>query len=136
MQYTITISDARLAAGLVKQLAAYNAGQADADKLTAEQFIVAMLPLKEWADTYAPEWVPTGDWLQRWTAAEKKAIRAMGLTDAMIQGWLDDLDANPQVELTGVRVQTGVPYVCNKLEANGFFAAGQGAVRAAEILAF
>ena len=136
MDYTLSVTDPRLVAGITKQLAAYNAGQAEGDALTAEQFLAAMLPLKEWADLHAPEWVPTGDWLQRWTAAEKKAIRAMGLQDAQIQSWLDDLDVSPMVQLTGARVQTGVPTVCAALEAQGVLAQGQGAVRAAEILAF
>jgi hypothetical protein len=136
MQITVTISDPRLAAGLQKQFAAYNAGQVPADVLTIEQFAAAMLPLKDWADRWAPASIPSGEWLQRWTADERKAARGLGVQSAQVQAWLDDLDAHVDVNLTHQEVIDGVHAVTAILEQQGVIAAGQAAVRAAAILAF
>lgn len=55
MDYTLTISEPRLVAGITKQAARYNAGQVEADRLTEPQFLAAMLPLRQWAEELAPE---------------------------------------------------------------------------------
>jgi hypothetical protein len=136
MQYTITVTDARLVAGLSKQLAAYNAGQSEADQLTAEQFIVAMLPLQQWADAHAPASVPLGIWLQRWTDAERAGAFALGSQDERVKAlWLQML-AHSEVQPDNPDLQAGVPLVCAALEQMGVIASGQGAFRAAAISAF
>lgn len=88
--------------------------------------------------------IPTGDWLQRWTAAERKTARAIGAglvpgvpaaIAQQVQGWLDQLDASPLVNLGDAVVVQGVPQVCALLEAAGAIAAGQASARAAAIAA-
>lgn len=85
---------------------------------------------------------PTGEWLQRWTAGEKKQIRAIGAgtvagiaasTCAQVQGFLDRIDASPVINLSDPDVVNGVPLVCQLLEATGVIPPGGAASRAATI---
>jgi hypothetical protein len=106
-----------------------------ADNLTYIQ-LRGLSMLQSWYDTNQGAFrIPTGDWLQRWTAEEKKAIRAMGAANPQIQGWLDRLDVEPVVKLSDPDVVTGVPAICAALEQQGLIPAGSANARAAEITA-
>lgn len=79
--------------------------------------------VQSWYDTNQDAFrIPTGDWLQRWTAEERKAIRAMGAGSAQVQAWLDDLDASTIVKLSDPRVTQGVPAVAQALVQAGVIA--------------
>lgn len=88
--------------------------------------------------------IPSGAWLQRWTADERKTARAIGAgkvadidaaTADQVQGWLDQLDASQFVNLTDAVVTSGVPTMCTLLEQLGVIPAGQADARAAAIMA-
>lgn len=88
----------------------------------------------QWAGAFSSRVrVPTGTWMQRWTVAERKAIRAMGLQNAQVEAWLDQLDASEYVNLTHPSVITGVAAVCHSLQEAGLVA--DASARAVEILA-
>lgn len=123
-------------AGMLRHLAHLNAQRDPGDPMTAESLLRAVAPLASWADTYAPDVLPVGDWMKRWTADEKKGVRALGLKNPQIQAWLDDLDNSPTVTISHAKVQQGVPVVCAALEQAGVIPAGQGAVRAAAIAGY
>ena len=137
MDYTITVTDPRLVAGIAKQTARYNAGNADAP-LTEAQFLAAMLAgsIKGWADELAPNSIPTGTWLQRWTPEEQAGAFTLGAQSDVVKAlWLKLLD-HATVELDNPDLVSGVPQLCAALEQAGVIAAGQGSVRAAAILAY
>lgn len=89
-----------------------------------------------WAESLQGAWrIPVGKWLQRWTDAEKLAVRQLGAQDAQVQAWLNEIDRNEFVNLTHDSVVIGVPAVCAALEQLGVIAAGQASERAAAVQA-
>lgn len=138
MDYTITISDQRLVAGIAKQTARFNAGQAEGYTLTEAQFLAAMLDsqINEWANELAPAAIPLGQFLARWTPEEQAgAFTLGGQSEEMRTLWLTLLQAEP-VHLDDARLIAGVPQVCAALEQMGVIAPGRAAARAAAIMAF
>lgn len=80
--------------------------------------------------------IPSGEWLQRWTAEERQAVRyVLAPNSPQIRAWLEMLDASPVVHLDHVEIQQGTPVVCAALEQIGVIAPGQAAARAAAITA-
>lgn len=136
MKYIIDIENPRYVAAIDKQLAAYNAGQEEADTLTAEQYLATQLPLPDWADRHAPAAIPLGDWLQRWTEDEREgALQLAGANSDIRALWLK-LIGSQLVHLDHESLLHGVPLVCAALEKMGKIEEGQAAVRATAITAY
>ena len=136
MNITITLSD-RQAAGLTRTVADFNAKQAEADKLTPEQFALVEFGhiAKKW-EASAPDAIPMAEWLQRWTDLEKRAALLMAAQNAQLLDWWVDLLNTVNFRYDDPRAQAGVPELCQSLEAAGVIDPGQAATRAAAILAY
>ena len=136
--YTITITDPRHLAGIAKQVTAFNGGQGDGNTLTVEQYLGAMLDpqIQEWTERHAPISIPTGDWMQRWTAAEQAAALGLAAQSPDIMSMWVELLKSPTVNLEHPLLVQGVPQLCAALESAGAISSGQAATRAAQIMAY
>jgi hypothetical protein len=126
MDLAVTITDAARLAGLSRALAAYNTSN---PPLTEQEFVQKVVDgqLDAMAKTYVRSTLTKLEFLDRFTAEERIAIRAAAATNGVVKDYLELLNAATEVSLTSVRTVGGV----QALEAGELIAAG----RAAEILA-
>lgn len=127
MDITVTITNDHRFTALQAALAAYNQGN---PPLTEAQFVQKLIDgaVDGFVGAYLNTRIDVIDFLERFTAAERVAIRTEGKTNPVIDDYLKLLDAAPggKVNLTGERTIAGV----QTLESEGLIGLG----RAAEIL--
>jgi hypothetical protein len=127
MNITITITDATQLLGLQRALDLQNTARST--PLTAEEFIQGMVinQVNGFVATNVVTRISPFDFLSRFTAAERAAIRTAAQTNGTLADYIGMVGAAPVVVLTDTLTTTGV----NELEAAGLIAPG----RAAQILA-
>jgi hypothetical protein len=127
MDYTVSVSNAAKSIALTRALNAYNAGN---PTLNEQQFIQKLVDgqLDGLVASYVNVRIDVIDFLNRFTAQERVAIREAAKVNAQLDDYLQLLNAAPggKVNLTSDTVSAGV----QSLEAAGLIGTG----RAAEIL--
>lgn len=119
----IVVTEPARAAGLARALAAYNERN---PQLSQEEFVQKMVDgqLDALAKAYVTTTLSKNEFLDRFTQAERIAIRQAAQTNGVVNDYLELLAAASEVSLTSARTTAGV----QALEAGGLIAAGRGTV--------
>jgi hypothetical protein len=127
MQFNITVTDPLKLLGFQRALDAQNAARST--PLSAAEFLQGLVDdqISGFVAAHLIARIEPFDFLNRFTAAERVAIRTAAQTNGAIADYVAMLDAAPSVVLTDPLTMGGV----QALEAAGLIGAG----RAAEILA-
>lgn len=127
MDFTVAVSTDARSAALAKALAAYNASAAQ--QLLQQEFIQKLIDgqMDGLVAAYLKTDLSNLDFLNRFTQAERIAIRTAAASNAAVADYLAMQTAASGISLIDPRTIEGV----NALEAAGLIAAG----RAAQILA-
>lgn len=123
MQLSITVTDPARTIGLARALAAYNERN---PQLSQDEFVQKLVEgqLDALAKAYVSATLKKIDFLDRFTVAERVAIRQAAAVNAVVNDYLEQLAATADVSLTSQRTIAGV----QALEAGGLIAPGRGAV--------
>lgn len=128
MQFTIDVTDGAKMVGLERALEQYNTMNPASNKTQAE-FLQWSIDnqLAEYARTFTEPVITKREFLERFTAEERVAIRTAAQGSIAIQDYLELVNVSDSIDLTYATTKGGV----QALEASGLLAEG----RAADILA-